>query len=168
MQVKVSSIARPYHAAFSFPSQSPMYSTALILHLLAATIWTGGHIILSTLILPRALREGDPRILLDFEQGYERIGMPALVVQVLTGLWMASQQLSPEDWLAFGSPQSHLIAAKLLLLGLTVAFALDARLRLIPRLSKDTLWALAWHVWPVSLFSIGFVLVGAGFRLGWA
>lgn len=144
-----------------------MYSLALILHLLAATVWTGGHLILSTLILPKALRQGDPGILLDFEQGYERIGMPALVIQVATGLWMAAQQLPPDQWFAFAAPQSHLIATKLTLLALTAAFALDARLRLIPRLSPEKLWPMAWHVWPVTLFSVLFVMTGAGFRLGW-
>jgi len=33
------------------------YYIALSLHILGATIWAGGHLILATTILPRALRE---------------------------------------------------------------------------------------------------------------
>ena len=41
-----------------------MYLGILFLHILAATIWTGGHIVLATTVLPRALKAADPRILL--------------------------------------------------------------------------------------------------------
>ncbi|MCU0761354.1 MAG: hypothetical protein MUF07_19445 [Steroidobacteraceae bacterium] len=37
-------------------------------------------------------------------------------------------------WFDPADPQGRLVGAKVLLLSLTVAFALDARLRLIPRL----------------------------------
>lgn len=144
-----------------------MYATALVLHLLAATVWTGGHLVLATCVLPRALAAGDAQILKSFEQGYERIGIPALLIQVATGLWLAHLQLPPPQWLDLATPQSHLIATKLGLLALTAAFAVDARLRLIPKLSAATLPSMAWHIWPVTLFAVLFVLVGAGFRLGW-
>lgn len=144
-----------------------MYATALVVHLLAASVWTGGHLVLATTVLPRALKARDPAILKSFEQGYEKIGIPALLIQVASGLWLAHLQLAPARWLDLNSAQSRLIVAKLALLALTAAFAVDARLRLIPRLSAATLPALAWHVWPVTLFSVLFVLVGAGFRLGW-
>jgi putative copper export protein len=58
-----------------------MYGLLLFLHILAATIWTGGHIVLATVVLPRALRERSPESLLQFERGYEKIGIPALLVQ---------------------------------------------------------------------------------------
>jgi len=144
-----------------------MYPAVLLLHLLAATIWTGGHLALSFVVLPRALREKSPQVLLDFEAGYERIGMPALLIQVASGLWLASLQLPPEQWFAFATSQSHLIAGKLTLLALTVAFAVDARFRVIPRLSPASLKVMAWHVWPVTAFSVLFVALGVGFRFGW-
>lgn len=144
-----------------------MYSTALILHLLAATVWTGGHLVLASTVLPRALAARDPAILHSFEQGYEKIGIPALLIQVASGLWLAHLQLPPAQWFDLSTPSSRLIAVKLALLALTAGFAVDARLRLIPRLSAATLPAMAWHIWPVTLFAVLFVFVGAGFRLGW-
>jgi len=145
-----------------------MYGAMLLLHILAATIWTGGHLVLAIAILPRVLRERSPAKLLEFESAYERIGIPSLVVQVATGLWLAHRMV-PElsRWLAFGDPVATLVGVKLLLLATTVAFALDARLRLIPRLSKQNLGALAWHIVPVTIVSVLFVVVGVSFRTGW-
>ena len=145
-----------------------MVGFVLLLHVLAATIWTGGHLLLALTVLPRVMREGSPSKLLEFESAFERIGIPALVVQVATGLGLA-HRLVPEvgRWLAFDDPVARLVGVKILLLATTVGFALDARLRLIPRLSRRNLGALAWHIIPVTLVSVAFVVVGVAFRTGW-
>lgn len=145
-----------------------MYGTLLLLHILAATIWTGGHIVLSVVILPKVLREKSPEQLLSFESVYEKIGMPALIVQVITGLMLAHRLLPDvSQWFNLNNPVAHGILAKLLLLGLTFAFALDARFRVIPVLSKDNLVDMTWHIIPVTLLSVLFVFVGVSFRTGW-
>jgi len=145
-----------------------MYGVILLLHVLAATIWTGGHIVLSTVVLPRVLRERSPEQLLRFEGGYEKIGIPALIIQVITGLLLAHRLLGDSGlWFDFSNPVSRLISVKLLLLGLTAAFAVDARFRLIPRLSEENLVALTWHVIPVTILSVLFVVVGVSFHTGW-
>ena len=145
-----------------------MYGAILLLHILSATIWTGGHLVLAVTVLPRVLRERSPARLLEFESAYERIGMPALVVQVATGLWLAHRMVpEPGRWLAFDDPVASLVGVKLLLLATTVGFALDARLRVIPHLSDRNLGALAWHIVPVTLVSVLFVIVGVAFRTGW-
>ncbi|SEN57963.1 Copper resistance protein D [Brachymonas denitrificans DSM 15123] len=144
-----------------------MYSYILLTHILAATIWTGGHLVLALTVLPRALKARDPRILLDFEAGYERVGMPALVIQIATGLWMATLLLpSHADWFSGDTLQSKLIMLKLALLAITAVTALDARLRIIPRLTAATLPAMARRVTLVTLVSVLFVIVGVAFRGG--
>ena len=145
-----------------------MYGILLLLHVLAATVWTGGHIVLSVVVLPRVLRERSPEQLLQFESVYEKIGMPALVIQIITGLLLAYHML-PDigEWLNFSNPVSHVLALKFTLLALTFGFALDARFRVIPNLSEKTLGVMAWHIVPVTLFSILFVVAGVSFRTGW-
>ena len=144
-----------------------MYATALFLHVLGATIWTGGHLVLALAWLPRVLRERSPEQLLRFEQGYERIGMPALVVQVVTGVWMAWQMVpSVAAWLSPETPVARAIALKLGLLALTALIAAHARLRVIPRLTAATLPLMAWHVAAVTLISVAFVAVGVSLRFG--
>lgn len=145
-----------------------MFGVLLTLHILAATIWTGGHLVLSLIILPKVLKHKSPEMLLDFEQGYEKIGMPALMVQVVTGLMLAHHLLPDVSlWFDMSIPLAHGIAAKLTLLGLTVLFALDARFRVIPNLSKDNLIDMALHIVPVTIISVLFVIVGVSFRTGW-
>jgi putative copper export protein len=144
-----------------------MYIHILILHVLGATIWTGGHLVLATCILPAALRQRAPGLVLQFESKFEKLGMPALIVQVLTGLWLASVRLPhfaavlrPE------TPDERLVAAKLTLLLATIALAANARLRIIPRLSTENLPLLAWHIGAVTVISVLFVVIGVAFRTG--
>jgi putative copper export protein len=145
-----------------------MYGTLLLLHILGATIWTGGHLVLALVVLPKVLREKAPAELLRFESGFEKIGIPALLVQVATGLWLAHQMVPDVgQWLDFGNPLSRGIGAKLMLLAITIAFAADARLRIIPRLTEKNLTALAWHIIPVTVVSVLFVVVGVSFQTGW-
>lgn len=145
-----------------------MYGLLLTLHLLAATIWTGGHIVLSVVVLPRVLKERSASRLLEFESVYEKIGMPALIIQIITGLLLAHRMLPDVSlWFDMSIPVAQGITAKLTLLALTFLFAIDARFRVIPKLSSDNLNDMAWHIIPVTLFSILFVIVGASFRTGW-
>ena len=114
---------------------------------------------------PRAGRR-DARILRAFEEPFERIGIPALVVQVLTGVWLASQFVPVTRWLAFGSDLEVRIGAKLLFLVLTVGLALHARLRLLPRLDNSNLGLLAVHIVIVTALAVALVIVGVDFRTG--
>lgn len=144
-----------------------MFKLTLFLHVLAATIWTGGHLVLSLTVLPRALRERDPEMIRRFEEAYERVGIPALLVQVVTGLWLA-HRLVPAvgQWFTLDTATGTLVSIKLVLLLTTLVLALHARFRLIPTLSERTLPALAWHIATVTAVSVLFVFVGVAFRTG--
>ncbi len=144
-----------------------MYKLVVMLHLLGASIWVGGHLILSLGVLPPALRARDPAPIRVFEQRFEKLGIPALLIQVATGLWLAHYWV-PEvaQWLQFETPQAVLIAAKLSLLALTAVLGLHARFALIPRLTAETLPQLARHIAAVTLLAVGFVIAGSGIRLG--
>ncbi len=143
-----------------------VYASLLIIHLLAATIWVGGHLTLALTVLPRALKARSAKLLLDFEQGYERIGIPALIIQVITGIWLAHIRLGPPTaWFA-DNPLARVVQIKLGLLLLTVVFALHARLVLIPKLTDDNLNTLAWHIRPVTLIAVLMAVAGVLFRTG--
>lgn len=144
-----------------------MYKLVLILHIIGAAIWTGGHLVLALGVLPDALRHRSLERLQQFEATYERIGLPALIVQVLTGLWLAHHFLPDAGtWLNLSSPWTQLVAFKLLLLAATLGLAADARLRLIPQLDESRLASLAWHIAGITTPSVLFVITGVGFRTG--
>ena len=127
------------------------YRVLVALHLLGAAVWVGGHLVLSLSVLPRALWARDPATIREFESGFERLGIPALLVQIVTGLWLA-HHWAPDiaGWFAPSTPQARLVLVKLALLAATVALAVHARLRVVTRLDAATLRFLAYHVVAVT------------------
>jgi len=142
------------------------YYIALSLHILGATIWAGGHLVLAVAVLPDALRQQRASIVTEFESRFERIGLPSLALQILTGLWLAEHLLGgPGNWFA-GDAVARTVQVKLTLLAVTVGLAVHARFRVIPNLSDDTLPTLAWHIRVVTIAAVLFVLAGASIRFG--
>lgn len=144
-----------------------VFPLLVILHALAATVWTGGHLVLDLGVLPRALREGSAARIRDFEATFEPLGLTALAFQVISGVWMAWLYLPGfEGLFSPAQPIGMLVGTKLLLLAATAVLALHARLRLIPQLSDANLTGLAWHIRAITALAIAFVVVGALIRLG--
>ncbi|BFN27157.1 MAG: copper transporter [Gammaproteobacteria bacterium HGW-Gammaproteobacteria-9] len=137
----------------------------LFLHLLGASVWVGGHLVLLFSVLPGALRRRDVQPVRQFEQLYERVGIPALLVQIVSGLWLASLWLPHGQWFD-SSPMAHLVQAKLVLLGFTALLGAHARLALIPKLDAQRLPQLGLHIVLITLTAVAFVWVGSGFRFG--
>lgn len=143
-----------------------MHSFFVVLHVLAATIWTGGHLILAIVVLPKILKTKNIQALTEFEENFEKIGIPALLVQVITGIYLAYSLLpNVSEWFSFSNHISTHVGIKLILLIITVLLALDARFRLIPNLSEKNLTSLAVHIFMVTLVAILFVIIGLSFRL---
>lgn len=141
----------------------------LIVHLIAASIWVGGHLYLVICILPKVLRQRNPASLLQFEKAYEPIGMTALLLLVITGIWMTVQfGIAPSRWFSFSSPIERVTSTKLLLLFCTLCFAVSAQLRVIPKLKGDAkkLPEMAVHIVGVSLLGLAMLVLGSFVRYG--
>lgn len=67
----------------------PLFPILVIVHALAATVWTGGHLVLDLGVLPVALREGSAERIRGFEATFEPLGLSALAIQVLSALAIA-------------------------------------------------------------------------------
>lgn len=144
-----------------------MHHIILILHLFAATIWVGGHLVLSIGFLPKALKQRDPAIIINFEKVYEKIGLPALLVLVITGILMAYiYGVTLSDWFSFSNSIEKVVSTKLLLLMSTLALAIHARLFIIPKLSVSSLPFMAAHIILITLIGITMMVVGTFVRFG--
>jgi putative copper export protein len=144
-----------------------VYRLLVVLHLLGATVWVGGHLVLSLVVLPRAFRARDASIVREFESGYERIGLPALVLQALTGVWLALHWVPDmRSWPAPASLHGWLVVVKLGLLAATLALAAHARLRLVPALDAGGLSTLAYHIVGVTLLGVAMLVTGVAIRTG--
>ena len=141
------------------------YAAAQLIHILAATIWIGGHLIIATIYLPR-LHRGDHRSLQQFEEGYERIAIPALLVAALTGLYMGLQWAPLTEWFTFkGKP--GILGVKATLFTATLLLSLDARLRIIEKARKRgsiPVLDLTLHILGVTAIAIGFLVAGWALR----
>jgi putative copper export protein len=141
----------------------------LIIHLLCASIWVGGHLLLALGHLPQALREKNQNIILNYERKYEPVGMTALVLLVVTGIMMAYKYgVSIEYWFQFATPIEKVVSTKLLLLLLTVLFALSAQFRVLPKLrtNPDKLPEMTFHIVSVTLIGVLMLIFGSFVRFG--
>lgn len=67
----------------------------VIVHALAATVWTGGPLVLDLGVLPQAWREQSAQRIRDFEALLEPLGLTALAIQMVSGLWMGWAEFTP-------------------------------------------------------------------------
>lgn len=139
----------------------------LLLHLVGASVWVGGHLVLLIAVLPGALRRRDPGPVQRFEKPFERVGVPAVLVQVVTGALLAHRYV-PGILPAFqlADPLQRAVALKLILIGLTVILGLHARIRLVPRLDPKRLPLLALHVVLITFIALLLLASGAFIHSG--
>lgn len=109
----------------------------LALHVLAASIWVGGSIILIFVVIPFARTlEGDARAqaLRTVGRGWRWLGWSAMAVAVVTGLQLAVADGAFDD---AGSDFDAVLAVKVGLVGLLVAGAVTHDFVLGPRLARQ-------------------------------
>lgn len=142
-----------------------MFKISIIIHLLAACIWTGGHIVLVFAYLIPALKKKNLEEMLIFEEKYEKVGMPALLLLVVTGLYQSYVYVpNLGEWFDFSNSISAHFSAKILMLLGILAMALDVKFRLF-KMSKIPIYSFAGHVLIVTILSILLVITGLSIRL---
>jgi len=144
-----------------------MHQIYLILHLISACVWIGGHIILCLGYLPRAIKNKDVTLILHFEQKYEPIGIPALLILVITGILLSyNYGVEMILWFNFQSDIVKIISFKIILLFFTFLLAIHARFFLIPHLSINNLWLLTIHIVSVTVIGLFMLVLGTFIRFG--
>ena len=139
----------------------------LILHLLAATIWVGGHLLLSIRFLPEAIKTKDVSIIQNFKDKFEPIGMPALIISILTGIAMAYDYGVPfTKWFSFSNGIEKVVSLKLILLFIAVALAVNAQLFLFPKLTSKSLAKAALQIILVTFIGVIMLILGSLVRIG--
>jgi len=144
-----------------------LYKLMVVLHMLGACVWIGGHAVLIAMVLPRALRHNDPGPILDFERDYGRLGLAALIVQLVTGLWLANRWVG--SWstiLSEPTAQGHLVLAKLTVLIITVALAGYTFHRVLPHVAARRFRAFVLLSGTVTMLAILMLILGVGIRTG--
>ena len=141
----------------------------LIIHLMSATVWVGGHLILVASYLPRAIKEKNQNYILNYEKKYEPIGMLSLILLILSGILMAYKYgVTIEHWFEFATPIEKVVSTKLLLLFATLLFALSAHFKVLPKLNNNIKYLpeMALHILCVTIIGISMLILGSFVRFG--
>ena len=143
------------------------HQITLIIHLLAGTIWVGGHLILCFRYLPKALKKKDPQVIREFEKQYEPLGIPALILLIITGILMAyDYNATISTWFLFSNDIEKVVSIKLLLLFSTLILAVHARFFIIPKLKASNLRVMSFHIIILSTIAVTMLIFGSLIRIG--
>lgn len=93
--------------------------------------------------------------------------MPALLIMVITGVMMAYQLgQTISIWFHFTNPIETVVSLKLILLILTVLFAMSAQFFVLPKLTPKRLPLMAFHIISVTVIGVLFLILGSFIRYG--
>ena len=139
----------------------------LILHLLAASIWVGGHLLLSIRFLPEALQKKDLSIILNFKDKFEVVGLPSILILLISGIMMAYNYGVPfSRWFSFSDGIEKIISIKLILIFTTIILAAYSQLYIFPKANSERMFPLAFQIILVTLIGVGMLVLGSLIQLG--
>ena len=139
----------------------------LVIHLLAATVWIGGHLILATRYLPEAIKTKDLEKLKIFKDKFESIGMPSLITLVITGILMAyDYDVTFTKWFSFSNGIEKVISIKLILFITSLTLAISAQLFIFPKLSPKKHYYVTILIIVVTFIAISMLVLGSLIRIG--
>jgi|SRR5690554_1679059 len=139
----------------------------LVIHLICAAIWVGGHLFLVFRILPKAIKEKDVSGLKNFKKSYEPLGMPSLLILVITGVWMAyNYNVKFSMWFSFSNAIERVVSVKLILLLCTICLAIIADRFIFPKLNEKNIYKASIFITTVTLIGVAMLVLGSFIRFG--
>lgn len=139
----------------------------LIIHLLAATVWIGGHLILAIRYLPEAIKTKDLDNLKSFKDKFEPVGIPSLTTLVITGILMAyDYDVTLVKWFSFSSGIEKVISIKIILFFISLILAISAQLYIFPKLTACKHHYVTILIIVVTFIAISMLVLGSLIRIG--
>ncbi|RKS01242.1 copper resistance protein CopD [Flavobacterium sp. 102] len=144
-----------------------LHQIILIFHLLAATVWVGGHLFLTIRYLPEALKKKDASILINFKNKFEPVGLPSLVILLFSGIAMAYHyDVTFTQWFSFSNGIEKIVSLKLLLLFISVGMAINAQLFVFPKVKSEHLLPVAVQIVTITFIGVAMLVLGSWVRIG--
>lgn len=144
-----------------------MHQIVLIIHLLAATVWVGGHLILLLIYVPKARKTNSLDGISFFRKNFEILGMPSLILLLLTGVLLAyDYEVSIDKWFQFKGGIERIVSLKLLLFITTITLAISATKFIFPRLKKEPKLILYVFILLVTSIAVTMLVLGSLVRIG--
>jgi len=147
---------------------SDIYPWVQLIHVLAASMWVGSHLVLATGPLVKAVRVRDLSYVLEFYRAFAWPATIALIVAALTGVYMAYLRAPPSHWFDFGTPQGR-IGEKIALFVALLLISGYAHARIVPEMRKGNpgvFWKAVAYIAVAAILAIAFPVMGLMIRYG--
>ncbi len=142
-------------------------SILVILHILGASIWIGGMLIMALGVLPKAKKAKDAALLKNYEGSFHILGMIALTIQFLTGFRLAMIYAGGMKGLFdFSSHPAVLFIWKLVLILITMGLFVVFKKKTLSVLDNSNISSASTLIWVLTLISITLMVLGLGFSRG--
>src|SRR5690554_6197510 len=139
----------------------------LIIHLICASIWVGGHLFFIFRIIPKAIKEKDISGLKNFKSRFEPIGMPSLILLLVTGILMAYHyNVKISIWFSFSNAIERVVSIKLILLFCTFLLAMIAEFLIFPKLTENNIKKAVIPMVLVTILAVAMLVLGSFVRFG--
>lgn len=139
----------------------------LIIHLLASTIWVGGHLILLLRYVPKAIKTKSLNELSVFRKNFEPVGMPSLFILIITGILMAyDYNITFEKWFLFENSIEKIVSIKLILLFISLTLAFITIKFVLPSINKISPFLLYCIIFLVTIIAVTMLILGSLVRVG--
>lgn len=143
------------------------HQIVLIIHLLAATIWVGGHLLLLLRYVPKAIKSKSIEELSAFRKNFEPVGMPSLFILIITGILMAyDYNITFEKWFLFENSIEKIISVKLILLLISLTLAFITFKFVLPSINKISPFLLYFIIFLVTTIAVFMLILGSLVRVG--
>lgn len=146
-----------------------LYPILVLIHVLAATMWVGAHLILVTGPLIKTIKSRDVKPTLEFYRAFSWPATIALIVAALVGLALAYMRHPPSSWLDFGEPSGRIGEKIFLFIALLVILGY-AHYKVVPVMrsgGEKAVRTTVIYAIIATLLSLGFPVLGIMIRFGW-
>ena len=144
-----------------------LHQIYLIIHLLAATIWVGGHLLLLLRYVPKAIKSKSLEELSAFRKNFEPVGMPSLFILIITGILMAyDYNITFEKWFLFENSIEKIVNIKLILLFISLTLAFITIKFVLPSINKISPFILYFIIFLVTTIAVTMLVLGSLVRVG--
>ncbi|MCL4220862.1 MAG: hypothetical protein KJZ65_05800 [Phycisphaerales bacterium] len=143
------------------------YLALVVLHILGAAIWIGSLVSVLFGSIPLARKTGDLGPLKHVGKiVVGRLGLAALIVQILTGIRLATKWIVWSSIFSTPSGPGHLILSKIVLLVVVLALGGHIYHKTLSGLARERLGAFNTMTWVLLVLSSLIVIAGVGVRTG--
>ena len=125
------------------------------------------HLILAIGFLPKAIKNRDINEIKVFKDKFESIGMPALLVLIVTGILMAyNYDVTFSKWFSFANGIESIVSIKIILVLITFCLAIFAQFYIFPKLTQKNFHRVTGLIVSVTSIAVSMLVLGSLVRIG--